>query len=77
MPNQVEQMIVNDLFNPNGGPNEEKFSEDCGPDVLQEITQNAIHMKGGKDTLIWTLSTNGVFTFESAWNLVRQKPLNV
>lgn len=73
MPSQVQDMTVKELLYLNGDPNEGKILEICGPQVLLEIKQKALHLKGGKDTLIWTVSSNSGFTFEFAWNIVRQK----
>lgn len=73
MLNDVEGETVRDLFNSDGSPNKEKIAEVCGVGVLQEIKNKGIHLDESKDRLIWILNSDGRFTLNSSWNLIRKK----
>lgn len=75
--NGPSNVQVKDLFYDNGLPNIELIRAECGEEAVREIQKNNIHLQGGKEKLVWTLTPSGNFSFHSAWNMIRSKGTTV
>lgn len=64
---------VKDLFTQNGHPNALLCRDHLGMETLDECLRKVIHLSSGDDYCIWDLSPSGMFSFSSAWNLIRQR----
>lgn len=71
--NGSSNLQVKDLFYANGLPNIELIRDECGDETVREIIDTNIHLQGGCDKLIWTLTPSGEFSFQPAWNMIRNK----
>lgn len=76
LPHVPNMKYMHELFLPFGLPNDELVAEVLGPEAKRNIEELNISIINPYDGIIWSPSSNGKFTFSSAWNVIRKRNLS-